>query len=39
MVNRRSFFFVYAPLFPLALAIVGIFAMAAFIGLGLRVHP
>lgn len=38
MVNRRSFLFVYSPLFALGLAIAGIFAMATYIGLGLRVQ-
>jgi hypothetical protein len=38
MVNRRSFLFVYSPLLALGLAIVGIFAMATYIGLGLRIQ-
>jgi hypothetical protein len=39
MSNRRSFFYVYSPLLPLGLTVVGIYTMATFIGLGLRVHP
>ena len=39
IVNHRSFFYVYSPLLPLGLTVVGIYTMAVFIGLGLRLHP
>jgi hypothetical protein len=38
MAHRSSFFYVYSPLLALGITVVGMFAMATFIGLGLRMQ-